>query len=143
MKSKILITGATTLIGAEIVRELLVRPDVGSLLITMPVEQALQCRHLNRLEAYLGRMPNSIVPIVADTKQSRFGLSQSEWQKLASSIDTGFHCEQRETPDQNLALARASNVRPLENWIELLETNPNLHLHHLSTSLWPELSQRV
>jgi thioester reductase-like protein len=134
MKSMILITGATTLIGAEIVRELLVRPDVGSLLITMPAEEALQRLQLNRLEAYLGRMPNSIVPIAADSKESRFGLSQSEWQKVVSSIDAGFHCEQRETPDQNLALARASNVRPLENWLELLETNPNLHLHHLSTA---------
>jgi len=133
MKS-ILITGATTLVGAEIVRELLLCPDVGSLFITVPAEESVRRRDLNRLEAYLGQMPDSIVPIAADSQQPRFGLGRTEWENFASSIDDGFHCEQREIPDQDLALALAFNVRPLESWIELLKTNPNLRLHQLSTA---------
>lgn len=126
-------TGAGTLVGAEIIKELLLRPETRSVLLTMPRDESMLRRELDRLQAYLGPLPNSITPLAAYVGQLRFGLSPAEWEKLSSSVDIGFHCAQRETTDQNLELARDYNVRPIEVWIELLRCNPQLRLHHLST----------
>lgn len=133
MKTRILLTGASTLVGAEIIRELLLRPEIGSVLLTMPREEPMLRRELDRLQIYLGPLPDSIIPLGADVKLPRFGLSPAKWEKLSSSVNIGFHCAQRETKDQNLELARAHNVRPVEVWIDLLRCNQQLRLHHLST----------
>ncbi|HYL06642.1 MAG TPA: SDR family oxidoreductase, partial [Thermoanaerobaculia bacterium] len=63
------------------------------------------------------------------------GLEQAAWEELAAAVDTGFHCDQREVFDQDLELAREANLRPLDNWLLLLCSNPALRLHHLSTAL--------
>jgi thioester reductase-like protein len=133
MKPRILLTGAATLVGAEILKELFLLPGVESISVTMPSEESTRRRELDRLEAYLGPVPHSLVPLIADLRLPRFGLSPGEWHELAQSVDIGFHCAQRERKDQNLELARELNVRPMEAWIDLLGCNPELRLHHLSS----------
>ncbi|HEY0320672.1 MAG TPA: SDR family oxidoreductase [Pyrinomonadaceae bacterium] len=134
MKIRILLTGAATLVGAEILKELLLRSDVEAILLLMPAEEATRRRDLERLEAYLGTMPSSVTPVAGDLRLPRFGLSPDAWEELAASFDIAFHCAQREVKDQKLELARQANVQPLETWIQLLDHNPKLRLHHLSTA---------
>jgi nucleoside-diphosphate-sugar epimerase len=133
MKPRILLTGAATLVGAEILKELLLLPGVESIFVTIPSEESMRRRDLDRLEAYLGPMPHSFVPLIADLRLPRFGLSPGEWHELAPSVDIAFHCAQRESTDQNLEFARELNLRPVEAWIDFLGCNPKLRLHHLSS----------
>jgi pimeloyl-ACP methyl ester carboxylesterase/nucleoside-diphosphate-sugar epimerase len=133
MKSRILLTGAATLVGAEVLRELLQHPDVASLQLLLPIEEGARTRLLSHLEAYVGSLARRVTIAMGDLRLPRFGLSIAAWDELASSFDVGIHCAQRETTDQNLERARQANLLPVESWIHLLECNPALRLHHLST----------
>src|SRR5579859_1700281 len=133
MKNKVLLTGAATLVGAEILRELIARPDVEAILLLVPPEESERRQVLERLEAYLGTLPPSIDPLPADLRLPRFGLPLAAWEKLPTAFQIGIHCAQRERLE-NLELARQANVRPVENWIQLLGRNPAMRLHHLSTA---------
>src|ERR1700741_675833 len=132
--TRILLTGAVTLVGAEVINELLRRSDVAELLLLVPQDPDLQRRESERLEKYLGPTFGPMRMIPSDLTLPRFGLSLKAWDELATSFDLGFHCAQREINDQNLALARKENVQPIETWIKLLACNPELRLHHLSTT---------
>ena len=135
MKIRVLLTGAATLTGAEIVKELLLRPDVEAILLLMPSLESTRRRDLGRLESYLGtELPPSVSLVAGDLRLPRFGLSLCAWEELAASFDIGFHCAQREVLDQKLELARQANVQPIETWVQLLDNNPKLRLHHLSTA---------
>jgi thioester reductase-like protein len=79
-------------------------------------------------------MPEFVTTVPCDLRPLRFGLSSRAWDELAASFDLGIHCAQRDVPDQNAALAREANLLPVENWIDLLDRNPALRLHHLSTA---------
>lgn len=130
----VLLTGATGLVGAEVLRELLNRPGTRSIRLLVPAGEGLRRRALARLEAHLGGLPSGVATVTGDLGRSRFGLSPAAWKELASSIDTVFHCAQREIRDRDLAAARRANVRPVESWLRLLALRPELRLHHLSTA---------
>ncbi|HEV7844489.1 MAG TPA: SDR family oxidoreductase, partial [Pyrinomonadaceae bacterium] len=134
MKTRTLLTGAATLLGAEILKELLLRSSVEAILLFMPADEPKRRRDLERLEKYLGPLPPSVRIVAGDLRLPRFGLSMTAWEELAASFDLGFHCAQREVNDQNLELSRQANLRPVETWIQLLRLNPELRLHHLSTA---------
>lgn len=134
MKTRTLLTGAATLLGAEILKELLLRPDVEAILLLMSAEESASRRDFERLESYLGPLPPLVKIIAGDLRLPRFGLSLAAWAELADSFDMGFHCAQREVLDQSLELARQANLRPAETWANLLDRNPKLRLHHLSTA---------
>lgn len=134
MKTRAFLTGAATLPGAEVLRELLLRPDVESILLLLPEQESTRRRDLARLESYLGAMPPSVSLLAGDLRLPRFGLPASAWEELAASFDVGFHCARREVLDQNLELARQANLRPVETWVQLLDGNPTLRLQHLSTA---------
>jgi thioester reductase-like protein len=124
-------TGAASLIGAEVLRELLRRRDVESICLLMPADGA---KTMARLIGYLGPMPESITMVSCDLRMPRFSLSSKLWDELGTSFDLGIHCAQREVADQNAERAREENVQPVESWIDLLDRNPALRLHHLSTA---------
>jgi thioester reductase-like protein len=124
-------TGAASLVGAEVLRELLRRRDVESVCLLMPADGK---KTIARLVSYLGSMPDSVTTTRCDLRVPRFGLSSKSWEELAASFDLGIHCAQRETADQNAKLAREENLLPVENWIDLLARNPELRLHHISTA---------
>jgi pimeloyl-ACP methyl ester carboxylesterase/nucleoside-diphosphate-sugar epimerase len=134
MTARILLTGAATLVGAEVLKELLARPQVEAIRLLLPAGEARQRRTRERLEAYLGPLPSSIEMIAGDLRLPRFGFSLATWDELAAWVNTGFHCAQREIRDRNLELARQANVWPVETWLQLLGHNPVLRLHHLSTA---------
>lgn len=134
MKTRAFLTGAATLQGAEVLKELLLRPEVESILLLAPDQESTRRRDFARLESYLGAMPPSVGLVAGDLRLPRFGLSAPAWEELAASFDVGFHCARREVLDQNLELARQVNLRPVETWIQLLDGNPTLRLQHLSTA---------
>jgi len=123
---RILLTGATSSIGAEVLKSLLQRPEVSSI-------QVLECGGNASAFQFAGTKAEALPPHSMDLP--RFGLSFTDWERFATSFDVAIHCAQRETQDQNLEQARRDNVLPIENWIALLEQNPALRLHHLSTAL--------
>lgn len=127
-------SGAATMIGAEVLRELLQWPDVEAIGLILPGDDAKRTRALQRLEAYAGPLPAAVSVVVADLRLPRFGLSLSAFESLARAYDVAVHCAQRETRDRNLEAARQANLLPVENWIQLLERNERLRLHHLSTA---------
>ena len=126
-------TGAATMLGAEILRELLALTCNRQITLLVSADEAARCVELERLEAYLGPMPPFVKSLPCDLRLPRFGLTHAAWGEFSTSFDAAFHCARRETRDQNLERARAANVRPVENWIQLLERNPDARLHHLST----------
>ncbi|HEX8503060.1 MAG TPA: alpha/beta fold hydrolase [Pyrinomonadaceae bacterium] len=134
MKTRLLMTGAATLHGAEILRRLLALTCDRHITLLVPAGEEARRGELERLESYLGPLPAFVTPLPCDLRLPRFGLSLAAFAELADSFDAGFHCARRETRDQDLARARAANVRPVENWIQLLERNPSARLHHLSTA---------
>lgn len=134
MQARILLTGATTLVGAEVLRELLPRPGVKTLGLLLPLQEGARREALERIERYCGPLPATVIPVAADLRLPRFGLSLPAWNDLALSFDEAFHCAERELKDDNLELARQANLRPVETWIQLLARNPELRLHHLSTA---------
>lgn len=131
---RVLLTGAATMLGAEIVRALLRHPKLTSLGLLLPAGEATRIRALQRLEAYLGPLPRSASTVVAELHLPRFGLPLAAFEALAHAYDLVLHCAQRETQDQHLELARQANLLPVEHWMQLLERNRSLHLHHLSTA---------
>jgi pimeloyl-ACP methyl ester carboxylesterase/nucleoside-diphosphate-sugar epimerase len=134
MQTRILLTGAATLVGAEILRELLPRPDVRTIGLLLPLQENARREVLERIARYCGPLPATVIPVAADLRLPRFGLSLPAWNELALSFDVAFHCAEREVKDDNLELARQANLRPVETWIQLLARNPELRLHHLSTA---------
>lgn len=129
--NRILLTGAASLTGAEVLRELLHRRDVESICLLLPSDGA---KTMAALETYLEPMPELVTTLSCDLRLERFGLSSRSWDELASSFDLGIHCAQREIADQDVELARKANLLPVANWIDLLNRNAKLRLHHLSTA---------
>ena len=134
VKSRVLLSGAATLVGSEVLRQLAARPDIESVRLLLSANEGRRDRALAGLAAYLGPLPPSVTAVPADLRLPRFGLSLAAWEELGEAADLVLHCAQREVQDQNLELARQANLRPVEGWIQLLGRNPALRLHHLSTS---------
>ncbi|HEV7767521.1 MAG TPA: alpha/beta fold hydrolase [Thermoanaerobaculia bacterium] len=127
-------TGAASLVGAEVLRQLLRRHEIESLQLLMPNDAAVATRLLQRLESQLGPLPQSVSVVNGDLRLARFGLSAAAFEQLGASFDVGIHCAQRETKDHDLEAARQFNLLPIESWIDLLERNPLVRLHQLSTA---------
>src|SRR5258705_6278708 len=113
--TRVVLTGAATMIGAEVLKELLRSTELTSLQLLLPKRAAAE-----RLPAFVGWFPASVRIV-----EARQDLEQ---------FDVVIHCAQRETQDHDLEAARQANVLPVEQWIHVLERNPAMRLHHLSTA---------
>lgn len=131
---RLLLTGAATLVGAEVLQQLLLRPRIEAILLFMPDDEAASTRLLQRLESRVSPFPSSVSVVTGNLGRPRFGLSDAAFEHLGASFDAAVHCAQRETMDRDLDAARQFNLVPVESWIDLLERNPALLLHHLSTA---------
>ena len=131
---RVVLTGSTTIIGAEVLRRLFARPEITAIHLLLPAEESVRERAAKRLEAHIGSLPTHVVTTPCDLRLPRFGMSPAKWKEFADSFDLAVHCAQRDIKDQNLILARQANLLPVENWIDLLEMNQELRLHQLSTA---------
>ncbi len=133
MGHRVLLSGAASLTGAEVLAALLAAGEVSSIRLLVAAGAAGE-EALRRLTAYLGELPERVSALPSELGRPRFGLSVAAFAELARSIDFGIHCAERTRPDQNLERARRANVWPLEGWLELLARSSELALHHLSTA---------
>lgn len=131
---RIVLTGAASLAGAEVLKSLLQHPEAPSIQLLLPADESLRKQALHRLESFVGLFPAQLSVYEAELTSPRFGLSVSAWEQFAASFDVAIHCAQRENRDHDLAAARNANLLPIETWIALLQHNPALTLHHLSTA---------
>jgi len=127
MKRRILLCGAATLLGAEILRQLCQRTDVEAILLAMPGEDEGK-HYLQSLENYAGKMPSSVRTIAFPPARGQPA------KEFGRSFDLALNCEQRSIRDDRMDLASAANVGMMENWIEVLKHNPELRLHQVSTA---------
>ena len=109
MTTRVLLTGAATLLGAETLNQLILRPEIDAILLLMPVQESTRRADFERLAVYLGPLPRSTKVVAGDVRLPRFGMSPAAWDDFAMSFDVGFHCAQREVKDQNLELSRQTN----------------------------------
>ena len=131
--TRVLLTGAATLMGAEVLRGL-TQAGVDEIRVMAPSDEPSRARMLQRLEGFIGILPQSVSTVVGDLRLPRFGLPARDWDELAQSFDFGIHCAQRDIIDDDPRQARQANVLPIEGWIQLLNRNRDLRLHHLSTA---------
>ncbi len=127
--TRVVLTGAATMTGFEVLKSLLECHEVTSIRLLLPAGAS------GRVGTLLGGLPASVQVTEARIDLLQFGLPLAALEELAASSDVAVHCAQRERPDQDLERAREVNVLPVVTWIALLERHPALRLHHLSSAL--------
>lgn len=135
----IAVTGATGMVGAQLLRSLASRPKLEAihLLLGGPSEDERSAA-VDRLRQFVGKSDEGksieFVTVSTNLAQSRFGLGIEEWEKLGNSIDAVFHCAQLQSLTVSPEDFRQANVAPLMNWLQFLGDNQNVRFHHLSTA---------
>lgn len=134
MSGRILISGSTTIAGAEVVRRLLQRPDVESITLLLPRDGELRRQEIERLEGYIGALPVHVHALPCDLLSPRFGLSMAEWDEAASSFDLAFHCALPSLFASFSSAAGNAAVAVMGTWVGLLSQATHLRLHLLSST---------
>ncbi len=130
---RVLLTGATGLVGARVLANLLGRDDVERIRLLIAGSEAQRSEALERLAELVGPLPKKVDVVAGDLRRPRFGFSIEAWDELGESFDSGFHCAESSLSG-DLESARQANLRPVESWIELLKRFPETRLHHLSSA---------
>jgi len=117
---RIFLTGADTEIGALALATAAARPDV---------------ERIYTLEERPGPGVGKRFGLAGDLRAPRCGLDDASFADLAAATDTVIHCAERGVIDHDLTAARAANVAPLHNLVELVARNPDARLVHLSSVL--------
>ncbi|HYL05017.1 MAG TPA: hypothetical protein VE075_03200, partial [Thermoanaerobaculia bacterium] len=66
MGRTILLSGAASLVGAEVLRELLAWPEIETVRLLVPGDEPRRRRTVERLAAYLGPLPRSVAVVAGD-----------------------------------------------------------------------------
>ncbi|MCU0662310.1 MAG: amino acid adenylation domain-containing protein [Myxococcota bacterium] len=135
--SHIFLTGATGFLGAQLVRDLLVRSDAS-------IYCLVRCRSteegLLRLERSLGPLGKAtsfrerlrIVP--GDLGAPRLGLSVDQYAELAERLDCVVHNGAAVNAVYNYSLLRASNVLGTRECLEIARAMRGKPFHYISTA---------
>ncbi|WP_319003938.1 amino acid adenylation domain-containing protein [Pseudomonas sp. L5B5] len=134
----ILLTGATGFIGIHVLRELLEQSDA-TLHCLVRAESAAAARARlasawSHFFADASALPPERVQVcVGDMSQAGFGLSQAQWDSLASSIDAVYHF----AADTRLVGSRSDMQRnivfPTHELVRFVESGSSKALHFMST----------
>ncbi|TVQ82485.1 MAG: NAD-dependent epimerase/dehydratase family protein [Micavibrio sp.] len=117
---RIFMTGATGFLGGRLLAELLQRTGA---------EIVCLLRDPSRLAAKDPR----ITAVTGDIEQPRFGLAENEWQHLAETVDSVYHCAARVNTVQNYEALRAANILGTREILRFACTGKRKHLHAAST----------
>lgn len=131
----VLITGATSVIGARLLEVLSRREGVESIRAlgrggSAPAPGAPAGAPTNGSS----RTTAAVRWDSADARAPRLGLDEAAYNEICSDVDTVFHCAERTALDHDIEAARAENVEPVRVLVELLERAPGARLVHLSTA---------
>lgn len=131
----ILLTGATEMVGAHLLALLGKRSEIERiyLLVTRGQDEKTT-RTLRRLLNFASPLRAEVRYLYGDMWLPRFGLKEAEWQELARTIDTLFHCGENRSGRLRFLSGSSCRADPLDTCIELLGLNQRLRLGHLSTA---------
>jgi thioester reductase-like protein len=119
--TNVLVTGVTGLIGGELVRSL-ARSEVGRVLClirpTFPVRDRLAQRLTQSGEAVDHAY---LEPVAGDVALPRFGLSDRDYDDIASCVDIVIHCASELSFIRD-AHCRRTNVLGMHNLVELVRS---------------------
>jgi thioester reductase-like protein len=121
----ILLTGATSFLGARLLVELLGRTAADVYCLVRASDAA----------AARERLPSAprVVPVCGDIDRPLLGLSEAAWDRLAATIDTVYHCAARVNVVLPYHDLRATNVLGTREVLRLLATGLRKRLHYAST----------
>ncbi|MBY0359354.1 MAG: amino acid adenylation domain-containing protein [Candidatus Obscuribacterales bacterium] len=134
----ILLTGASGFLGARLLVELLKRCSAQIYCLVRARDQrsamarlhlSLQKQGLELAAADLSRLH----VVCGSLEKNRFGLLESEWQKLSQDIDTIYHCAAQVNMLLSYAELKPSNVLGSGEIVRLLKEGRQKHLHYAST----------
>ncbi|MBN1588470.1 MAG: SDR family oxidoreductase [Pirellulales bacterium] len=125
----VLITGATGVIGTELVPLFLQSGDCQvSLLIRADSPAHLQTR-LDRLYEYWELTPNDrslkdrVIAFCGDVSQPRLGLDRNTFDQLGSKLTHVVHCAGNVKLNQSMDEARTNTIDPVRHVVELARTS--------------------
>jgi thioester reductase-like protein len=133
----VFLTGATGLLGAFVLRELLrsTTADVHCLVrAATPEAAASRLRdHLKRLELEDPACAPRVFTVVGDLGLPAFGLTRERFAALADSVDVIYHCGVLADFWRPYAALRATNVLGTAEVLRLAGTGATKPVHHAST----------
>ncbi|MGZ9829186.1 amino acid adenylation domain-containing protein [Tsukamurella ocularis] len=135
---RVLVTGATGLLGGFLVRELLLAdPDAEAwCLVRAPDAAAGAGRIAERMRRYGSWVPelaDRIVPVPGDLAEPGAGLDPALRRELGDTVDAVFHCGARVNHVEPYALLRAANVDATRTLLEVASQRAGVDVHFVST----------
>ncbi|BAZ11500.1 amino acid adenylation domain-containing protein [Calothrix sp. NIES-4071] len=137
VENAIFLTGATGFLGAFLLNELLqrTRADIYCLVRSNNIESGKQ-KIQNALESYLlwdEKFSQRIIPVVGDLSQQMLGLSQEEFQILASIVDSIYHNGALVNFTYPYSALKAANVLGTQEILRLASQIKLKPVHFIST----------
>ncbi|MEH2243340.1 amino acid adenylation domain-containing protein [Nostoc sp.] len=135
--TKIFLTGATGFVGAFLLDELLrqTQADIYCLVRSTDAESGKQ-RLQKHLESYLlwnESFSDRIIPVVGDLSQPLLGLSDQQFQLIASQIDLIYHNGATINLIYPYSVLKAANVLGTQEVLWLASQNKLKPVHYIST----------
>ncbi|MCR9142109.1 MAG: AMP-binding protein [bacterium] len=121
---KIFMTGATGLLGASIVEEILNHSDFRILCLARDPDAARRS---------LSERQQRLRIISGDLTRPRLGLSPTDYDEIIESCDTLLHCGARVHLTESYEQLRAANLEAAREILELATRGPAKRLHFVST----------
>jgi len=136
---KTAVTGATGLLGLNLVRELLDRqPGLTLLTRARPASTLARVgRFLTTTGApprLVEELPDRLRVIRTDVTHPRLGLTEGEFDDLAGELDTVWHCAANIKLDDDLQTLRAVNVEGTRRVLDLVSAGRQITYYHVSTA---------
>ena len=136
----ILLTGATGFVGAFLLHELLQATEakIHCIIRAKNTESARDkitksLQSYNLYQQWQESFSNRIIPIVGDLSQPLLGLSQSQFEKLSTEIDTIYHNGAWVHHTSPYSLLKATNVLGTQEVLRLACKNKVKPVHFIST----------
>jgi thioester reductase-like protein len=132
----IFLTGGTGFLGAFIIAELLRHPVVIHCLVRAKDEAEGKRRLQKNLEAYEIWQPEfseRLVPVLGDLASPQFGLTDSEFERLAHEIDVIYHCAASLNFVFPYRALKPMNVTATEDVIRLASLVKRKTVHYMSS----------
>lgn len=135
--SRILLTGATGFLGAFLLHELLqkTQADIYCLVRAKDADAGWQKirRHLEEYLLWKNQSSSRIIPLVGDLSQPLLGLTESEFEAIAHSIDVIYHNGAWVNLAYPYSALKAVNVLGTQEVLRLAVRHTLKPLHFIST----------
>ena len=136
---KTAVTGATGLLGLNLVRELLERHP-GLTLLTR-AKPASTLARVNKFLTVTGaprrlvdELPDRIRVIQTDVSHPRLGLTENQFDELAGELDTVWHCAANIKLDEDFETLRSVNIEGTRRVLDLVSAGREKTYYHVSTA---------